>query len=91
MREPKMSDLKMDRKGTKRMRSRMLKKKVKITINLDSDLISRVRKTATETGSPYQTYINYILREALSTKENQKKRLDRLEKELAQIKKRLAA
>lgn len=92
MKQPKLSDLKIDKKGTRQLRAQMAKiKKVKITINLDSDLIASVKETAAETGAPYQTYINRILRETFSRKVTQEKRLNRLEKEVAQIKKQLVA
>lgn len=92
MKQPKISDLKIDKQGTKRLRAQLAKtQKIKITINLDSDLLSAVRKTAKERGSPYQTFINHILRETFTNKKNQEGRLDQLEKELAQIKKKLVA
>lgn len=92
MKQPKMSDLKIDGRGTKRLRAQIFKtKKIKITINLDSDLISSVRKTAAKIGAPYQTYINHVLREAVANRKNHEDRLLQLEKELTQIKKRLVA
>ncbi|OGQ07253.1 MAG: hypothetical protein A3G32_04570 [Deltaproteobacteria bacterium RIFCSPLOWO2_12_FULL_40_28] len=92
MKQPKIDDLKIDQRGTKCLRAQMLKThKIKITINLDSDLLSSVRKIAAQRGSPYQTFINHILREALANKKDQENRLDLLEKELNLIKKKLVA
>jgi len=92
MKQPKISDLKLDRSGTRRMRSQMAKvQKVKITINLDSDILSDVRQISAKRGTPYQTYLNQLIRETLSRRKQDESRLDRLERELAVIKKKLVA
>jgi predicted DNA binding CopG/RHH family protein len=92
MNQPKINDLKIDRNGTSYLRGQMAKiKKVKITINLDADLLVAVRKTAATVGAPYQTYLNHMIREALSSNKTQETRIKKIEKELARIKKRLAA
>ena len=65
MKQPKLSDLKLDIDGTRRMRSMMAKvRKIKITINLDADILERLRNEATKNGTPYQRYLNRLLREA---------------------------
>ncbi len=92
MKQPKMSDLKVDVVGTRRMRKQMAKaKKVKITINLDSDLLEVLRKMADERGAPYQSLINRILRQvAMERRTLEDTRLEKLERELALLKKKIA-
>lgn len=92
MKPPKISDLKIDWVGTKKMRDLAARsRKIKITINLDADVLSQVRKQAAKGGSPYQSYLNWLLRETLSRKSDNENRLDRLEREIALIKKKIAA
>ena len=92
MKQPKISDLVIDRKGTKRMRGHALKtKKIKITINIDQDSLDALRVMAGTTGAPYQKLLNQILKEGLNKREQSESRLDRIEKELARLKKKLAA
>jgi len=92
MKEPRLSDLKIDIEGTRAMRRLMAKNpKIKITINLDTDILSQIRKMAAKGGTPYQSYLNWLLRETLNQKTTEGDRLDRLEKEVALIKKWLAA
>ena len=92
MKEPNWKDLKIDWKGTRRLRRQMAKvQKIKITINLDEDMISAVRKLAAKQGSPYQTYLNWLLRKSVFEKESDESRIDHLERELALIKRKLAA
>lgn len=92
MKEPKLSDLKLDVKGTKAVRNMIAKsKKTKITINLDEELLSEIRKMADSIGTPYQTLLNKILKDAITSKMNEGSRLDRLERELNRLKKKIAA
>lgn len=52
MKQPKISGLKFDRKGTESVRSRMEKnKKVKITINIDQASLESLRKIASQSGA----------------------------------------
>ncbi len=92
MKQPKMSDMKIDKVGTRRMRAEMAKaKKVKITINLDSDLLGVLRQMAAERGAPYQSLINRILRQvAMEKKSIDDSRLEKIERELALLKKKIA-
>jgi len=91
MKQPKMSDLKKDKKGTKAMREAMAKsKKVKITINFDSDILDEIKKLADEIGSPYQTLLNKMVKDSLARKKDEESRLDRLEKEIKALKKKIA-
>ncbi|MBI2339536.1 MAG: BrnA antitoxin family protein [Deltaproteobacteria bacterium] len=92
MKEPNWKNLKINRQATQQLRHRMAKAgKTKITINVDADVLASARQLAAKQGSPYQTYLNWLLRQVLSEKETEGSRLDRLEKELVQIKKKLAA
>jgi predicted DNA binding CopG/RHH family protein len=92
MKEPKLSDVKLDIKGTKAVRSMIAKsKKTNITVNLDDDLLREIRKMADSMGTPYQTLLNKVLKDAISSKKNEGSRLDRLERELAILKKKMAA
>ncbi len=92
MKQPKWSDLKLDKEGTLRMREEMARiQKIKITINLDSDVLDRIRNYANKKGTPYQRYLNALLRQAIKQKTEEESRLDRLEEEIIQLKKKLAA
>ena len=92
MKQPKLSDLTVDTKGTKAIRKMMTKsKKVKITINVDEDLLQELRRMAESMGTPYQTLLNKVLKEAVLSKIEDGSRLDRLERELERLKKKLAA
>ena len=92
MKQPKLSDLKINKKATHRLRTQMGKaKKIKITINVDADILSNLKNTAAKSGAPYQTLLNRLLREVISKKSGEDSRLTHLEKEISAIKKRLAA
>ena len=92
MKQPRLSDLKIDAQGTKAVRKLMAKsKKVKITVNVDEDLLVELRKMSVESGVPYQTLLNRTLREAVYANKDQGSRLDRIEKELDRLKKKLSA
>ncbi len=66
-------------------------KKAKITINIDLDLLSAARTLAAKTDTPYQVFINQLLRQILAQKSEEKTRLDRLERALSLLKKKIAA
>jgi predicted DNA binding CopG/RHH family protein len=60
MKQPKLSDLKIDVVATKKTRSMTTKaKKVKITINIEEDILNAVRDEAETSGVPYQTSSNH--------------------------------
>jgi predicted DNA binding CopG/RHH family protein len=91
MKQPKMSDLVIDRKGTKQMRAEAAKsKKIKITINIDQDSLDILRDMAGSTGAPYQKLLNQILKEGLMKREVSESRLDKIERELERLKKKVA-
>lgn len=92
MKQPKLSDLKIDTKGTKAMRKVMAKaKKIKITVNVDEDLLTELRQMAAEAGTPYQSLLNKVLKDAVMGKKNEGSRLDRLEREVERLKKKISA
>lgn len=92
MKQPKLSDLKIDTKGTKAMRKMMTKaKKIKITVNVDEDLLTELRQMADETGTPYQSLLNKVLKDAVMGKKTEGSRLDRLEREVERLKKKISA
>lgn len=91
MKQPKISDLVTDRKGTKRIRAEAARaKKIKITINIDEDSLDALRDMAGTTGAPYQKLLNQMLKEGLRKRGESESRLDRLEKELDRLKKKVA-
>ncbi len=54
MKQPSLSDLRVDRAGTRKVRTAAKKGVVKITINIDWDSLALLRTMAAETGVPYQ-------------------------------------
>ena len=92
MRQPKLNDLVIDRRATREIRSKMKRtRKIKITINVDEDSLALLRKMSSETGAPYQKLLNQILKEGLSKRSAAESRLQRIEKELKRIKRKIAA
>lgn len=92
MRQPKLNDLVIDRRATREIRSKMKKtRKIKITINVDEDSLALLRQMSSETGAPYQKLLNQILKEGLSKRSEAESRLERIEKELKRIKRKIAA
>ena len=91
MKQPKFSNLSIDRRGTQVIRKQMSKsKKVKITINIDQDSLESLRAIAGQSGASYQKLLNHILREGLSKKADSESRLDKIESEIAKLKKKIA-
>ena len=92
MRKPSIRDLKVDTAGTRRLRAEMAGRgSVKITINVDTDSLAKLKELSAESGVPYQRLLNRILKERLAKADTLSSRLDRIEKELARVKKTLAA
>jgi len=86
MRQPKLSNLKVDTGGTRAMRKVAGKGRVKITINIDQESLSRLKTQSDKSGVPYQRLLNQILREALKGEEAMETRLEKLERELERLK-----
>lgn len=92
MKQPNLNDLTIDYKGTRQMRIKASKtKKIKITINIDQDNLDILRAMANKTGAPYQKLLNQMLREGLKGQKATESRIDKVEKDLELIKKKLAA
>jgi predicted DNA binding CopG/RHH family protein len=92
MKEPRLSDLKTDERGTRQIRRRMAAARhVKITINIDSDNLDILRAKSAATGIPYQRLLNQLLAQALASNRESESRLDRLEMEVKKLKKRIVA
>jgi predicted DNA binding CopG/RHH family protein len=88
MKQPKINNITTDSGETEIIRSRMGKKKsVKITINIDAEVLSRVKSLSDASDVPYQRLINRLLEEGLQGKSDIGSRLDTLEKEVRKIKK----
>lgn len=66
-------------------------KKIKITVNVDEDLLPELPQMAEETGTPYQSLLNKVLKDAVMGKKVEGSRLDRLEREVEQLKKKISA
>ncbi len=92
MKLPKLNDLKIDSKGTKSIRKMMDKsKKIKIAINVDKDILIEIHQIAETMGTPYQTLLNKLLKDAVKFKAHEGSRRDRLEQEIERLKKKLVA
>ena len=92
MRKPSIRDMKVDTAGTRRLRAKMAGRgNVKITINVDADSLTKLKELSAESGVPYQRLLNGILKERLAKADTLRSRLNRIEKELARVKKALAA
>jgi predicted DNA binding CopG/RHH family protein len=92
MRKPSIRNVKVDTAGTRRLRAQMAgRASVKITINVDADSLAKLKALSAESGVPYQRLLNSILKERLAKADTLRSRLDRLEKDLARVKKTLAA
>jgi len=82
MKDPKLHPLSPDAGGSG---------KIKITINIDGDILGTLRAEATDTGIPYQRLINQLLRKALQQNSTLDSRLDRLERRINKLKRKLNA
>ena len=92
MRKPSLKNLKIDAAETKNIRESMARQKsVKITININAETLAKLRSISDKTGVPYQRLINRTLTESLHGKGSSESRLARIEKELKDLKKKIAA
>jgi predicted DNA binding CopG/RHH family protein len=92
MKEPKLSEVEIDDKGTRELRRRMAAiKSVKITINIDRETLDILRAKAAKTGVPYQRLLNRFLTKALQTDVEAESRLDRLEREVNRLRRKIVA
>lgn len=92
MKKPNLKNLKIDKAETNQIRSAMTNQKsVKITININAETLAKLRDLAERSGVPYQRLINRTLSESLNARADADSRLDRIEKELGALKKKIAA
>ncbi len=92
MKKPKLSDLKIDERGTKNMRSLVAHaSKIKITVNIDTDIIKQLKSLSEETSIPYQVLLNKLLKESLEKTRSQEARLRQLEETVAVLRKKVSA
>ena len=92
MRKPSLKSLKTNTTETSNIRKSMARQKsVKITININAETLSKLRAMADQSGIPYQRLINRTLTESLHGKSSSESRLERIEKELKDLKKKIAA
>jgi predicted DNA binding CopG/RHH family protein len=92
MKEPRLSNLRVDDSETRKLRKlASAEKTVKITVNIDAESLSALRREAAESGVPYQRLLNKVLREALTGRESAETRIARLEREVTKMKKKLVA
>ena len=88
MKKANIKDVKLNKKKTQEIREKAKQShgKVKITINFDANLIDDVKEMAEKQGTPYQTLLNKLLQDALTEKQSNEDRLERLEKEVENLK-----
>lgn len=92
MKKPNIKNLKFDEAETKRIRTEMSKQKsIKITINIDAITLRKLKSAAAKTGIPYQRLLNRTLQEGLAESQGSDDRLDRMEREIKLLKKKIAA
>jgi predicted DNA binding CopG/RHH family protein len=90
MRKPSVKTLKIDEAETHRVRKATAHhRSIKITININADTLKKLKVLAEETGVPYQRLINRTLADSLASQAKTDSRLDRIERDLAALKKRV--
>lgn len=92
MREPKLEDLTVDEAGTASLRAAVAREKaVKITITIDTNSLSALRKASQRTGVPYHALVSRVLKKDLARQTATESRLDQLEREVKRMKRILVA
>lgn len=92
MKQPKLNDLALNIAGTKKIRDMATKsQKIKITINIDKDSLSALKNLAIKTGGSYQKLLNEMVKNGLEKHNDSENRLQKLEKEVAKLKKKISA
>ena len=93
MKIPKIRDVVINHEGTKKIRELAKSGKTKITINIDSNSLREIKKLAEKNGASYQKLLNSLLIGALKMGTDlnfNMERLERLEKEVEKLKKKVA-
>ena len=92
MKQPKLNDVGLNVTGTRKIRELAAKsQKIKITINIDKGSLDSLKEMALKTGGSYQKILNEIVKSGLEKRNDSECRLQKLEKEVAKIKKKIAA
>ena len=92
MKQPKLTKLVLNTCEAKKIREiAASSKKIKITINVDKDSLASLKNMATKSGGSYQKILNEILKNGLDKHNDAESRLQKLEKEVAKLKKKIAA
>lgn len=92
MKQPSLRQLTIDRAGTDKIRTALLKNShVTITVNLDAAQLQTLTSRSKKSDMPYQRLLKTLLPTSLSQEEAIHSRLDRLEQELRKMKRRHAA
>jgi predicted DNA binding CopG/RHH family protein len=92
MKQPNLNNLTIDRAGTRKLRAQMQNtKKIKITIDIDAQRLTLVRKVSGKSSIPYQQILSQVLKETAIEKGEARSRLDRIEKEIEKLKRQIAA
>jgi predicted DNA binding CopG/RHH family protein len=87
MKRPKINELRENKKETKAIKALAKRtKKIKVTFNLDEDIVNRLKDIADNSGAKYQTLLNTLLKEALCSKSTYEERITSIESELSEIK-----
>lgn len=90
MRKPSVKNLKINEAETRRVRKATAHhRSIKITININEDTLKKLKLLAEETGVPYQRLINRTLTDSLASQVKTDSRLDKIERELAALKRRV--
>ena len=92
MKQPKLNNLVLNVTETKKIReSASRSEKIKITINIDKDSLDSLKEMALKTGGSYQKLLNELVKNGIEKRYDSETRLQKLEKEVAKIKKKIAS
>jgi predicted DNA binding CopG/RHH family protein len=92
MKPPSLRQLKIDRTGTKNIRTALWKKRqVTITVHLNPADLRAAKSHSKKAEIPYQRLFSTLLATSARQQESMQARLNRLEQELRKIKRRIAA
>ncbi len=87
MRQPNYKNLKVNKAGTEAMRRMAAhSKSVKITINVDQESLTKLKRMSETTGTPYQRLLNRILKTGLGHETTLESRVGHLEDEIKKLK-----
>jgi predicted DNA binding CopG/RHH family protein len=92
MKQPNYKNLKINKAGTEAMRQKAAHaKSIKITINVDHESLSKLKKMSESSGTPYQRLLNQILKAGLGRETDLESRINHLEHEIKKLKDKLSA